>query len=85
LYATALALGLLALLSDLLFGADPPGHLPRRRQAKFLRRMLLFVPARIVHHARGVRLRLPAGLASVGALVAAYTRARGLSPPPLAA
>ncbi len=85
LHATALALGLLALLSDLLFGADPPGHLPRRRQAKFLRRMLLCVPARIVHHARGVRLRLPAGLASVGALVAAYTRARGLSPPPLAA
>jgi hypothetical protein len=85
LHATALALGLLALLSDLLFGADPPGHLPRRRQAKFLRRMLLCVPARIVHHARGVRLRLPAGLASAAAVVRAYARARGLSPPPLAA
>ena len=78
-------LGLLALLSDLVFGADPPGHLPRRRQAKFLRRMLLCVPARIVHHARGIRLRLPAGLRSAGAVVAAYARARGLSPPALAA
>ena len=85
LHASALALGLLALLSDLLFGADPPGHLPRRRQAKFLRRMLLCVPARIVHHARGIRLRLPAGLASAAAVVRAYARARGLSPPPLAA
>ncbi len=85
LYSTALALGLLALLSDLLFGAEPPGHLPRRRQAKFLRRMLLCVPARIVHHARGIRLRLPAGLASAGALVRAYSCARGLSPPALAA
>ena len=84
LHCTALALNLLALLSDLLFGADPPGHLPRRRQAKWLRRMLLCVPARIVRHARRLRLRLPAGLRSAPAFTAAYATARGLSPPPLA-
>jgi len=81
LHASALALNLLALLSDLLFGADPPGHLPRRRQAKWLRRMLLCVPARIVRHARRLRLRLPAGLPSAPAFAAAYANARGLSPP----
>jgi hypothetical protein len=41
---TALAVNLLALLNDLMFGPQPPGHLPRRRQAKFVRRMLLCVP-----------------------------------------
>ena len=85
LHCTALALNLLALLSDLMFGTDPPGHLPRRRQAKWLRRMLLCVPARIVRHARRLRLRLPAGLRSAPAFAAAYATARGLSPPPLAA
>jgi len=81
LHCTALALNLLALLSDLLFGSDPPGHLPRRRQAKWLRRMLLCVPARIVRHARRLRLRLPSGLRSAPAFAAAYATARGLSPP----
>ena len=81
LHCTALALNLLALLSDLLFGSDPPGQLPRRRQAKWLRRMLLCVPARIVRHARRLRLRLPAGLRSAPALAAAYATAHGLSPP----
>lgn len=81
LHCTALALNLLALLSDLIFGSDPPGHLPRRRQAKWLRRMLLCVPARIVRHARRLRLRLPAGLRSAPAFAAAYASARGLSPP----
>lgn len=85
LHCTALALNLLALLSDLLFGADPAGHLPRRRQAKWLRRMLLCVPARIVRHARRIRLRLPAGLPSAGRFADAYAAARGLSPPALAA
>jgi hypothetical protein len=47
--------------------------------------MLLCVPARIVHHARGIRLRLPAGLGSGGALARAYASARGLSPPALLA
>jgi len=32
-------LNLLALLNELMFGTDPPGHLPRPRQAKFVRRM----------------------------------------------
>src|SRR5215211_1386088 len=58
---SALALNLLALLNDLMFGPEPPGHLPRRRQAKFARRMLLCVPARVIHHARQIILRLPAG------------------------
>jgi hypothetical protein len=82
---SALALNLLALLNDLMFGPEPPGHLPRRRQAKFVRRMLLCVPARVIHHARQIILRLPAGLPSAPAFRAAYQAARGLGPPPLAA
>src|SRR3954453_638174 len=82
---SALALNLLALLNDLMFGPEPPGHLPRRRQAKFVRRMLLCIPARIIHHARQIILRLPAGLASAAAFQAAYSAARGLAPPALAA
>ena len=82
---SALALNLLALLNDLMFGPEPPGHLPRRRQAKFVRRMLLCVPARVIHHARQIILRLPAGLPSAPAFHAAYEAARGLGPPPLAA
>ena len=78
---TALALNLLALLNDLLFGSDPPGHLPRRRQAKWLRRMLLCVPARVIHHARRIRLRLPAGIPQAELFVRAYGAARGLAPP----
>jgi len=85
LHCSTLALNLLALLNDLMFGIDPPGHLPRRRQAKFVRRMLLCVPARVIHHARRIVLRLPAGLVSAPAFQAAYTAARGLTPPPLAA
>ena len=85
LHCSTLALNLLALLNDLMFGIDPPGHLPRRRQAKFVRRMLLCVPARVIHHARRIILRLPAGLVSATAFQAAYTTARGLAPPPLAA
>ncbi len=81
LLASALALNILAMLSDLLFGPDPDDRLPRRRQAKTLRRMLLCVPARVVHHARGVILRLPAGLRYAEDFARAYTRARGLSPP----
>ncbi len=82
LYCSTLALNLLALLNDLMFGPEPPGHLPRRRQAKWLRRMLLCVPARVIHHARRLILRLPAGLPSAPAFHAAYTAARGLAPPP---
>jgi hypothetical protein len=82
---SALALNLLALLNDLMFGPEPPGHLPRRRQAKFVRRMLLCVPARVIHHARRIILRLPAGLPSAPAFQAAYNAARGLAPPALAA
>ena len=85
LHCSTLALNLLALLNDLLFGIDPPGHLPRRRQAKFVRRMLLCVPARVIPHARRIILRLPVGLVSAPAFQAAYTAARGLAPPPLAA
>ena len=85
LHCSALALNLLALLNDLMFGPEPPGHLPRRRQAKFVRRMLLCVPARVIHHARQIILRLPAGLPSAPAFQAAYTAARGLSPPALTA
>jgi hypothetical protein len=81
LHCSALALNLLALLNDLMFGPEPPGHLPRRRQAKWLRRMLLCVPARVIHHARRLILRLPAGLPSASAFQAAYTAARGLAPP----
>jgi hypothetical protein len=77
-------LNLLCLLSDLLFGSDPPGHLPRRRQAKWLRRLLLCVPARVIHHARSITLRLPAGLPSAAAFGRAYAAARGLSPPAFA-
>jgi hypothetical protein len=82
---STLALNLLALLNDLMFGTEPPGHLPRRRQAKFVRRMLLCVPARVIHHARQIILRLPAGLASAPAFKAAYHAARGLAPPAVAA
>jgi hypothetical protein len=85
LHCSTLALNLLALLNELMFGIDPPGHLPRRRQAKFVRRMLLCVPARVIHHARRIILRLPAGLVSAPAFQAAYTAARGLAPPPLVA
>jgi hypothetical protein len=46
--------------------------------------MLLCVPARIVHHARQVILRLPAGLPSAAAFARAYGTARGLAPPALA-
>ena len=81
LFATALALNLLAMLSDLAFGPDPDERLPRRRQAKYLRQMLLCVPGRVIHHARQVTLRLAAGLSSAGDLARAYARARGLSPP----
>ena len=84
LHCSALALNLLALLNDLMFGPEPPGHLPRRRQAKFVRRMLLCVPARVIHHARQIILRLPAGLPSAAAFQAAYNAARGLGPPALA-
>jgi len=84
LHCTALALNLLALLNDLMFGPEPPGHLPRRRQAKWLRRLLLCVPARIVHHARQIILRLPAGLPSADGFAHAYNVARGLAPPALA-
>jgi hypothetical protein len=84
LHCTALALNLLALLNDLMFGPEPPGHLPRRRQAKWLRRMLLCVPARVIHHARQIILRLPAGLPSAPAFAHAYDVARGLAPPALA-
>ena len=73
---TALALNLLALLNDLMFGPEPPGHLPRRRQAKFVRRMLLCVPARVIHHARQIILRLLAGLASAPAFPAARAGGR---------
>jgi len=38
LFASPLALNILAMLSDLAFGADPDERLPRRRQAKYLRR-----------------------------------------------
>lgn len=79
-HATTLALNLLALLNDLMFGTEPPGHLPRRRQAKFVRRMLLCVPARVLHHARRTILRLPAGLASAPEFQAAYATARSLKP-----
>ena len=85
LHCSALALNLLALLNDLMFGPEPAGHLPRRRQAKFVRRMLLCVPARVIHHARQIILRLPAGLPSAPAFQAAYAAARGLAPPALAA
>jgi hypothetical protein len=84
LHCSTLALNLLALLNDLMFGTDPPGHLPRRRQAKFVRRMLLCVPARVIHHARRIILRLPAGLPSAPAFQAAYAAARGLSRPAVA-
>ena len=84
LHCSTLALNLLALLNDLMFGIDPPGHLPRRRQAKFVRRMLLCVPARVIHHARRIILRLPAGLPSAPAFQAAYAAARGLSRPAVA-
>ena len=83
LHCSTLALNLLALLNDLMFGPEPPGHLPRRRQAKWLRRMLLCVPARVIHHARRIILRLPAGLPSAPAFQAAYAAARGLGPPAL--
>jgi Transposase DDE domain group 1 len=82
---SALALNLLALLNDLMFGPEPRGHLPRRRQAKFVRRMLLCVPARVIHHARRIILRLPAGLPSAPAFQNAYSAARGLAPPASAA
>ena len=81
LFASSLALNLLAMLSDLTFGPDPDERLPRRRQAKYLRRMLLCVPARVIHHARQVTLRLPAGLRWANDFARAYTRARGLPPP----
>jgi hypothetical protein len=81
LLASAIALNILAMLSDLAFGSDPDERLPRRRQAKYLRRMLLCVPARVVHHARGVILRLPAGLRFADDFARAYANARGLSPP----
>jgi Transposase DDE domain group 1 len=80
---STLALNLLARLNDLIFGPEPPGHLPRRRQAKFVRRMLLCVRARVIRHARQIILRLPAGLAAAPAFQAAYTAACGLSPPAL--
>ncbi len=41
LLASSVALSILAMLSDLAFGPDPDERLPRRRQAKYLRRMLL--------------------------------------------
>lgn len=81
LLASAIALNILAMLSDLAFGPDPDERLPRRRQAKYLRRMLLCVPARVIHHARQVILRLPAGLRWADDFARAYARARGLSPP----
>ena len=84
LFASQVALNILAMLCDLAFGPDPDDRLPRRRQAKYLRRMLLCVPARVIHHARQVILRLPAGLRWADDFARAYARARGL-PPPLAA
>ena len=81
LLASSVALNILAMLSDLLFGPDPDERLPRRRQAKHLRRMLLCVPARVIHHARQVILRLPAGLRWAEDFARAYANARGLSPP----
>jgi hypothetical protein len=43
--------------------------------------MLLCVPARVIHHARQVILRLPAGLRYAEDFARAYANARGLSPP----
>ena len=74
-----MALNILAMLSDLVFGPDPDERMARPRQAKHLRRMLLCVPGRVIHHARGLVLRLPAGLRWADASARAY--ARGLSPP----
>lgn len=84
LFATQLALNLLAMLSDLTFGPDPDERLPRRRQAKYLRHTLLCVPGRVIHHARQITLRLAAGLRTASDFTRAYTRARGLSPPMVA-
>lgn len=81
LLASQVALNILAMLSDLAFGPDPDERLPRRRQAKYLRRMLLCVPGRVIHHARQVTLRLPAGLRWADEFARAYANARGLSPP----
>jgi hypothetical protein len=81
LLASQVALNLLAMLSDLAFGPDPDERLPRRRQAKHLRRMLLCVPARVIRHARQLILRLPAGLRFAEDFARAYASARGLSPP----
>lgn len=81
LFASSLALNILSMLCDLAFGPDPDEPLPRRRQAKYLRRLLLCVPARVIHHARGVILRLPAGLRQAEVFARAYQVARGLSPP----
>jgi hypothetical protein len=81
LHTTCLALNLLALLSDLAFGITPSPGMPRRRQAKFLRRMLLCVPARIFHHARQPILRLPAGIADAPGFARASSACRALAPP----
>lgn len=70
-----------SMLSNVAFGPDPDERLPRRRQAKHLRRMLVCVPARVIHHDRGVILRLPAGLRWADDFARVYSRARGLSPP----
>ncbi len=43
LLASAIALNILAMLSDLVFGPNPDERLPRRRQAKYLRWMLLCI------------------------------------------
>ncbi len=65
LLAIAIALNILAMLSDLVFGPDPDERLPRRRHAKYLRRMLLCVPA-LSHPPRPRGDPAPAGGAAVG-------------------
>ena len=64
-----------------MFGPEPPGHLPRRLQTKFVRRMLLCVPARITRHARTTTLRLAAGYRHLAALEATWAAAYALPPP----
>jgi Transposase DDE domain group 1 len=77
---SALALNLLALGQTTSCSAPSrPGTCRAAARPSFVRRMLLCVPARVIHHARQIILRLPAGLPSALAFQAAYTAARGLA------
>ena len=91
LHAALTAMNLAAMTCDLCPAAgasgqpapwrDPDREPPARRAAKALRRMLVCVPARVVHSGRRTALRLPDGFRYAETFTSTYAAIWALSPP----